>query len=73
MLIELLMSFSNYVCSYRVLIPLEEIRTEEPTLYLIFPVIVIVISASKSYEINIVESTMTMSMTGKTRYIHCPT
>ena len=59
-------------------ITLEEIRTEEPTLYLIFPVIVIVISASnwkvQSYEINIVESTMTMSMsmTGKTRYIAPP-
>ena len=59
MLLELLMSFSNYVCSYRVLITLEEIRTEQPTLYLIFPVIVSTM-------------TMSMSMTGKSRYIAPP-
>ena len=47
-----------------------------PTLYLIFPVIVIVVSAMltfisvQSYGINIVESTTTM--TGKTRYIAPP-
>ena len=55
--------------------------TKRPTLYIIFPIVVIVIVISamftafnsvQSYGINIVESNMTVTMTGKTRYIAPP-
>ena len=53
-------------------------QTKGGAMYLIFPVIVIVISAMftfyfcPNYEMNIVERTMTMTMTGKIRYIAPP-